>query len=273
VYRYEAAAVASNSGVQIRPLPDEHGVVSPHAIAAALEASRHHFPPISLVTIENTHMPAGGRPVPAGELADLAWAAAAHALPLHCDGARLFNAAVALGVPVHALAAPADTVMFCVSKGLAAPVGSLLCGRTAVIDEARAQRQRFGGAWRQAGMLAAGGIMAIETMAERLADDHARAQRLAATLADRFPGSVDPDTVRTNIVCARADRLPARFLPMLEERGIRAGTIDPETVRLCTHKDVDDTDVDRTVAAFDAIAREALESRRAPSEPEESPQA
>jgi threonine aldolase len=263
VYRYEAAAVASNSGVQIRPLPDENGVVSPHAISGALEAARHHFPPISLVTIENTHMPASGRPVPPSEVADLAWAAAAHALPLHCDGARLFNAAVALGTTVHALAAPTDTVMFCVSKGLAAPVGSLLCGRAAVIDEARAHRQRLGGGWRQAGMLAAAGIMAIEVMATRLAEDHERARRLAVALADRFPGSVDPDHVRTNIVCARVDRLPATFLTALDARGIRAGTIDPDTIRLVTHKDIDDSDVDRTIATFDALALEAVEARRA----------
>lgn len=263
VYRYEAAAVASNSGVQIRPLPDENGVVSPHAIAAALEGARHHFPPISLVTIENTHMPASGRPAPPSEVADLAWAAAAHALPIHCDGARLFNAAVALGTTVHALAAPTDTVMFCVSKGLGAPVGSLLCGRSSVIDEARAHRQRLGGGWRQAGMLAAAGIMGIEVMSTRLADDHERAHRLAVALADRFPGSLDPDTVRTNIVCARADRLPASFLSVLESRGIRAGMIDLETVRLVTHKDIDDADVDRTIAAFDALALEAVESRRA----------
>ena len=272
VYRYEAAAVASNSGVQIRPLPDENGVVSPHAIAAALEGSRHHFPPVSLVTIENTHMPASGRPRPASEVADIAWAAAAHAIPLHCDGARLFNAAVALGTTVHALAAPPDTVMFCVSKGLGAPIGSLLCGRTSVIDEARRQRSRFGGGWRQAGMMAAGAIMAIETMVDRLAEDHARAQRLAVALADRFPGSIDPGAVRTNIICARADRLPASFLTVLEGRGIRAGTIDPDTVRLCTHKDVDDSDIDRTIAAFDALALEAVESRRSTSPTEESPQ-
>ncbi|MGZ4691289.1 MAG: threonine aldolase family protein [Acidimicrobiia bacterium] len=263
VYRYEAAAVASNAGVQVRPLADEHGVVSPHAIASALEESRHHFPPISLVTIENTHMPASGRPVPASEVADVAWAAAAHALPLHCDGARVFNAAAALGTTVHALAAPTDTIMFCVSKGLGAPVGSLLCGRTAVIDEARAQRQRFGGAWRQAGMLAAAAIMAIEEMSKRLPEDHQRAHRLAVALSDRFPGSVDPDAVRTNIVCARMDRLPTTFLAVLDSRGIRAGTIDLETVRLVTHKDIDDDDVDRTIAAFDALALEAVEARRA----------
>lgn len=273
VYRYEAAAVASNAGVQVRPLPDENGVVSPHAIAAALDASRHHLPPISLVTIENTHMPASGRPVPASEVADLAWAAAAHALPLHCDGARLFNAAVALQTSVHALAAPTDTVMFCVSKGLGAPIGSLLCGRAAVIDEARAQRQRLGGSWRQAGMLAAGAIMAIEEGSLRLADDHARAHRLAVALAERFPGSLDPDTVRTNIVCARTDRLPATFLTVLESRGIRAGTIDLETVRLVTHKDIDDADVERTIAAFDALALEAVEARQArwPTDEETSP--
>lgn len=263
VYRYEAAAVASNSGVQIRPLPDEDGLVSTDSISAALEASRHHFPPISLVTMENTHMPACGRPCPANEVTDLAWAAAAHALPLHCDGARLFNAAVALKTPVRALAGPPDTVMFCVSKGLGAPVGSLLCGRTEVIDEARAQRQRFGGGWRQAGMLAAGAIVALEDMVERLADDHARAHQLAVALAERFPRSVDPTVVRTNIVCARADRLPANFLPALEAQGVRAGTIDPKTVRLVTHKDIDDADIARTIAAFDALVLDSVAASRA----------
>lgn len=266
IFRYEAAAVASNSGVQIRPLADEHGVVSPRSIAAALDATRHHFPPVSLVTVENTHMPASGRPAPASEIADVAWAAAAHALPLHCDGARIFNAATALQTTAHALAAPADTVMFCVSKGLGAPVGSLLCGRASVIDEARVMRGRLGGGWRQAGMLAAAGIMAIEEGSTRLEEDHARAQRLAVALADRFPGALDPDVVRTNIVCARADRLPPGFLAMLEARGVLAGTIDPETIRLVTHRDVDDADVDRTIAAFDALALEAVEARRARAE-------
>ena len=263
VYRYESAAAAGNAGVQIRPIPDDDGVVSPRAVAAALDSTRHHFPPISLVTIENTHMPASGRPFAASEVADLAWAAASHALPLHCDGARLFNAATALQTTVQALAAPADTVMFCVSKGLGAPIGSLLCGRAEVIAEARSQRARRGGGWRQAGMLAAGAIVAIEEGSERLADDHARARRLAVALAERFPGALDPETVRTNIVCARAERVPSTFLTVLESRGIRAGTIDPDTVRLVTHKDVDDADIDRTIAAFDALALEGAEARQA----------
>ena len=162
--------------------------------------------------------------------------------------------------------------MFCVSKGLGAPIGSLLCGRTAFIDAAREQRQRFGGGWRQAGMMAAAAIMAIESMPERLPEDHARAQRLAVALADRFPGSIDPRSVRTNIICARADRLPADFLTMLEGRGIRAGTIDADTVRLCTHKDIDDADIDHTIAAFDVLAADAVESRRSTWSSDESPQ-
>jgi threonine aldolase len=132
-----------------------------------------------------------------------------------------------------------------------------------VVDEARAQRARLGGAWRQAGMLAAGAIVAIEEMSERLPEDHARAHRLAVALAERFPGSVDPGVVRTNIVCARADRLPPSFLAELDSRGVRAGTIDPETVRLVTHKDVDDTDIDRAIAAFDALVLDAVASSRA----------
>jgi threonine aldolase len=262
IFRYEGAAAAVNAGVQVRTLPDDDGIVSPRAVTDVLEATRHHFPPVSLVTIENTHMPASGRPCSPGEVADLAWAAAAHALPMHCDGARLFNAAAALDVPVHSLASPPDTVMFCVSKGLGAPVGSLLCGTQAVIDEARAQRARLGGGWRQAGMLAAGAIVAIEDMSERLAEDHVRAQRLAVALAERFPGSVDPGAVRTNIVCARADRLPPTFLTVLDSHGVRAGTIDPDTVRLVTHKDVDDGDIDRTIAAFDALVLDAVAASR-----------
>ena len=159
------------------------------------------------------------------------------------------------GAAPSALIGGADTVMFCLSKGLGAPVGSLLCGPTDVIAEAREQRQRLGGGMRQAGMIAAAGIVALETMVERLADDHARARRIADALADRWPGSVDPATVRTNIVCARLEQLPDDFIARLAAAGVRGGTIDPRTVRFVTHKDVDDDDVARVIAAFDGLRR------------------
>lgn len=158
-----------------------------------------------------------------------------------------------MGSAPRELIGGADTVMFCLSKGLSAPVGSLLCGAADVIAEARVQRRRLGGGMRQAGVIAAAGIVALETMVERLVDDHARAHTLAEALARRWPGSVDPATIRTNIVCARLDALPDHFVGRLAATGVRVGTIDPRTVRFVTHKDVDDDDITRTIAALDDL--------------------
>jgi threonine aldolase len=261
VIRYEAAASAGNSGVQLRPLPDRDGVLDPRDLEVAIENQHHHLPPISAVTIENTHMPASGRPWRAGEVETVTAVASAHDLRVHCDGARIWNAAVALAVAPAELAATCDTVMFCLSKGLAAPVGSLLCGPADVMSEARAERSRLGGGMRQAGVIAAAGIVALEHMVDRLGDDHARAQRLASALADRFPDSVDPGAVTTNIVCAALEHLPDKIVERLEEVGVRCGTIDARTVRFVTHKDVDDDGLARAVDAIDAIAREEKGTR------------
>jgi threonine aldolase len=172
---------------------------------------------------------------------------------VHVDGARIWNAAIALGAAPKELVAGADTVMFCLSKGLSAPVGSVLCGPAALIADARLHRQRFGGGMRQAGIIAAAGIVALETMVERLADDHARARRLADALATRWPGSVDPELVRTNIVCADLHAVPDKFVERLRDAGVRCGTIDPRTVRFVTHKDVDDAAIDRAITALRAL--------------------
>ncbi len=254
IYRYENAASAVNAGVQIRPLADPDGAFAPDALRAALHTAEYHQPEVSLVAIENTHMPSGGRPHDVAWVGSIAAVAAGAGVPVHCDGARIFNAAVALGVPAAALCAPVDTVMFCTSKGLGAPVGSLLCGPADVIAAAAAHRQRLGGAMRQAGVIAAAALVALDTGIDRLADDHRRARRLAEILADGFPGSVDPEAVRTNIVCAATDALPATLLGRLAAEGIRAGTIDPATTRFVTHRDVDDADVERTAAALRSIA-------------------
>lgn len=250
VYRYEAAAGALNSGVQIRPLSDRDGLVTAEQVDAAVAGSKHHLPPVSLVWIENTHMPAQGRPWTVAEVGAVAGVARARGLPVHCDGARIWNASIALGIAPAQLVAECDTVMFCLSKGLGAPVGSLLCGTAAVIAEARAQRQRFGGSMRQAGVIAAAGIVALETMVERLADDHERARRLADAIVERFPAALDAQTVRTNIVCAAVSALPEDALPRLDRAGILAGTIDPSTIRFVLHKDVDDDDVERACRAI-----------------------
>jgi len=253
VYRHEAAAAAMNAGMQCRLLPDEGGLFTAGAVRDALEIRGYHRPEVSLLWIENTLMPSNGRPWTAAEVAAVAGVARETGLRVHCDGARIWNASVALGVLPRELAASCDTVMFCISKGLSAPVGSVLCGPADLIAEARAHRKRLGGGMRQAGIIAAAGVVALETMVERLADDHLRAERLAVALAERWPGSVDPDAVRTNIVCASASALPESFLERMLESGVALSSIDPYTYRLVTHKDVDDADLSRTISAFDAI--------------------
>ncbi len=253
VYRHENAAAALNSGVQVHPLADPDGLVTAEQIALAAAGSDHHLPTVSLVWIENTHMPAQGRPWTAAEVGAIVGAARAFGLPVHCDGARIWNAAIALGVAPAELVAGCDTVMFCLSKGLGAPVGSVLCGSAAVIAEARAHRHRFGGAMRQAGIIAAAGIVALETMVERLADDHARARRLAGAIAERFPGALDPAAVRTNIVCCPIGALPDQALERLGAVGILAGTLDPWTIRFVIHKDVDDDGIERACRAVDDL--------------------
>jgi threonine aldolase len=253
VYRYEGAAAPLNSGVQMHPLADSDGLLTAAQISLAARGSDYHLAAVSLVVIENSHMPAQGRPWTAAEVGAVVGAARERGLPVHCDGARIWNSAIALGVSPAELVAECDTVMFCLSKGLGAPVGSLLCGSAAVIAEARAQRQRFGGGMRQAGIIAAAGIVALETMVERLADDHARARRLADAIAERFPGAVDPETVRTNIVCCPISALPEQTLERLAADGILAGTLDPSTFRFVSHKDVDDDGIARACRAISQL--------------------
>jgi len=231
---------------QFHTIDDACGVLDVGAVRVAIDAAAHHHVEVSAVSAENTYMPASGAVMPLEALRELA----AFGLPLHLDGARLFNAQVASGTAMAAFAATATTVMSCLSKGLSAPVGSMLAGSADLIAAARFERARLGGGMRQAGVIAAAGIVALTEMVGRLAEDHARARRLADALARRFPGSVDPERVATNIVCAAADALPASFLDDLATQGVRAGTIDQATVRLVTHKDVDDADLDRAVAAI-----------------------
>lgn len=257
VYRYESGGAAANSGIQLRPLDDGAGFLTAAQIEAVAGDSEYHLPPIAALAIENTYMPASGRPWRLAELAPTIAAAHERGLAVHVDGARIWNAAVATGESPAALCAGVNTLMFCLSKGLSAPVGSILCGPRDLMDRARLMRHRLGGGMRQAGVLAAAGIVALETMVERLADDHARARRLAEVLADRFPGSIDPAIVETNIVCTNRDALPDHVVERLDERNVRVGAIDASTVRFVTHKDVDDDGIALAIAALDDLAREA----------------
>jgi threonine aldolase len=253
VYRYEHAAAAGNAGVQLHPLPDDDGLLAPADVAAALAGASAKLPPISALTIENTHMPACGRAWRPAELEAVLAEVRAAGIATHCDGARIWNAAIALDVSPAALLEGFDTAMFCLSKGLGAPVGSLLLGSRAAIDDARVDRHRLGGAMRQAGVIAAAGVVALETMVDRLRDDHARARRLAEAIAERFPGAVDPGAVETNIVCAAVAAFPSDAVGRLAAAGVLIGGIDPTTFRFVTHKDVDDADLTRAIAALDSL--------------------
>lgn len=251
VVAYENGAGAYNTGAQIHAVDDDRGSVSTAAFAEALAAVAHHQPETSVLCLENTHMPANGAIVPAETIAAIASTAATAGVGVHLDGARLWNASAASGVAMAAYAAPATTVMCCLSKGLCAPVGSLLAGSAAVIDEARGHRQRLGGGMRQAGIIAAAGIVAMREMFDRLADDHRRAALIADAVTERWPDSAPESrgAVATNIVTFPHDGSD-RLIAHLESEGVRAGTIAPGVVRLVTHHDVDDDDVERVRKAI-----------------------
>ena len=245
---YENGAGGRNAGVQFHSLADDDGSLDPADVRWAMEAAAHHYPVPSLICIENTHMPADGAPWPVDTLVEVVLAG--QGIPVHMDGARLFNAVVATGTSAAAYAAPVTTVMSCLSKGLAAPVGSVLAGPADVIDAARGERQRMGGGMRQAGIIAAAGIVALRTMVDRLAEDHERAARLAEAVAERWPeAGVDPTSIRTNVVTWHHPR-PFEVVDHLRTEGVLAGTIAPGVLRLVTHVDVDDDGIERAVKAL-----------------------
>jgi threonine aldolase len=248
VVAYEFGAAARNAGVQFHVLDDADGMLSPDAVTGARSLAAFHQPTVSLVCLENTHMAASGAPWSMERMQ--AVVEAAGDLPVHLDGARLFNAEVATGIPAAQWAAQATTVMCCLSKGLGAPVGSVLAGSAEAMSQGRVERKRLGGGMRQAGVLAAPGLVALGQMVDRLADDHARAARLAEVVAAQWPEcGLDPATVRTNIVTFTHPD-PESLLAHLAALGVWAGTIAPGVVRLVTHYDVDEAGIDRAVAAL-----------------------
>jgi threonine aldolase len=253
IVAYELGAAARNASVQFHAVDDDDGTIDPAAVRWVRQAADHHYPTAGLVCIENTHMAASGAPWSTEQLGALR--AAAGDLPVHMDGARLFNAEVATGVSAAEMAGYATTVMSCLSKGLCAPVGSVLAGPLDVIEEARIERKRLGGAMRQAGVLAAPGLVAMAKMIDRLAEDHERAGRLAGAVAERWPESgLDPATVRTNVVTF-AHPAPLRLIDELSAEGVLVGTIAPGVVRLVTHHDVGDAGIDRACSVIAGVER------------------
>jgi threonine aldolase len=263
IYYYEAGGLCVAAGLMPRPLPGHHGALDPAAVAEAIRPDDVHFPRTGLVCLENTHNRAGGTVITLEQTRAVAEVAHAAGVPLHLDGARIFNAALALGCDARELAAPADSVMFSLSKGLSAPVGSLLVGSRAFIERARRARKLLGGGMRQVGVLAAAGLVALEQMVDRLVEDHHHARLLGERLA-AIPGvTVDLATVQTNMVrfSTRPCGLEApEFVARLRARGVLAGARDRWTIRLVTHRHITAADVERAAAAVQAVAAEALEA-------------
>lgn len=262
-YYYEVGSISAVAGVIPRPIPGRLGYISPEQVRAAVRPSNVHFPIPRLLCLENTHNRAGGIPFGPQEMDPVCLTAHELGLAVHVDGARIFNAAVAVGVPPKQLVRYADSVMFCVSKGLSAPVGSVLVGRRDFIDRARRFRKMVGGGMRQAGVIAAAGIVALRTMVDRLAIDHANAKRLADGIAEIPTLSVDRARVRTNMVIVSVDRhtIAADFADRLKQVGVRALPTGPSTIRMVTHRHISADDIDRAIAAIRRTAS-ALAERR-----------
>jgi threonine aldolase len=255
LYNMESTSITFVSRVNPRPLPSNRGAMDPGLVERNIKKPSDHFPRTSLICLENTHNNWSGAVVPMGNLKAIREVADRHEVKIHFDGARIFNASHASGIPVREYADIGDSMMFCLSKGLSAPVGSMLTGPGDFIAYARRVRKALGGGMRQVGILAAAGIVALTEMRDRLKDDHERAKRLAFGI-DGLPGiDLKPENIETNIVILGFDHPSISFggfLAKLKENGILV-TTPPGGIRLVTHKDIDDEDVERAITAFRRI--------------------
>ncbi|MBI4198823.1 MAG: low-specificity L-threonine aldolase [Chloroflexi bacterium] len=257
ILMYEVASLAAFGGVQLRTVPnDERGMMDPDQVEAAMRPKDDHQPRTAMVAVENTHNRCSGAVLDSEDIGALAEVAHRHGAAFHIDGARIFNAAVALDAPPAELARPADTITFCLSKGLSCPVGSVVCGGKETIARVRRNRKMVGGGMRQAGIIAAAGIVALEGMVGRLKEDHDNAKRLAQGLA-RLPGiTLDPTRIQTNIVIFGVNDRPAEtFLEALKARGVLASFPERGKVRMVTHYGITGQDVDEALNVAEAITR------------------
>ncbi|MBI4734924.1 MAG: aminotransferase class I/II-fold pyridoxal phosphate-dependent enzyme [candidate division NC10 bacterium] len=256
IFNYEVAALVVLSAVQPRTLRGHFGILDPEEIRRAIRPPNIHAPRNTLIAVESSHNRGGGTCYPPETLREIRRIATANGMAVHLDGARIFNASIATGTPVRELAAQADSVTFCLSKGLGAPVGSVVVGTRAFIDRARRARKMFGGGMRQAGILAAAGVVALETMVDRLREDHENARVLAEGLAS-LPGIViDLSRLQTNIVIfnvKRKDLDAPGLIVKLAEHGIKAFATTPDSIRMVTHKDVDRAGILRTLEVLRTI--------------------
>jgi threonine aldolase len=245
VFLYEGAGAAAVTGVQIQQIATPAGVMSPEQVAAAVRPRNDfHFALTAALFLENTHNRHGGIVWPMASLKAVTTTAHDQGIRVHLDGARIFNAAVALGIDAAEIAAPADTVTFCISKGLGCPAGSLFCGSKESVEQARRWRKRLGGGMRQTGVLAAAGLVALETMVDRLSEDHANARTLAEGLAEMRGISCDLTRVQTNLVYFNLTEMSgAHFEEACRQRGLLGEAVDPYRIRFVTHDGITSTDV------------------------------
>ena len=255
IFNYEVAGAAVIGSVQMRPVKTARGFLAPVQVREALRPPNIHIPPTGLVCVENTHNRHGGTCCTPEEIEAVAAAAHAAGVPVHLDGARIFNAAVALKRPVADFARPVDSLTFCLSKGLGAPVGSLVCGSRELVTRARRVRKMLGGGMRQVGVLAAAGIVALDSMVDRLAEDHLNCRRLAEGVSRLPHVRLDLATVQTNIVIFRIEKDggAADLVTGCLARKVKIHQTGPATIRCVTHKDVDGDDIERALEAFREI--------------------
>jgi len=259
IYYNEVGSMSAVAGVLPWPITGRAGYMAPEQVRSAVRPQNVHYPPARLLCLENTHNRAGGVPFSPEETDAASSAAHELGLAVHLDGARIFNAAVALGVAPTALTRSADSVMFCVSKGLSAPVGSLLLGSAEFVGRARRFRKMLGGGMRQAGVLAAAGLVALQTMVSRLADDHRNAQRLARGIATTPGLHVDLDRVRTNMVLVKiADGglTASAMAQRLRAAGVLVLPSGPATLRLVTHRHISPAMIDHAVEVIREVNAE-----------------
>jgi threonine aldolase len=254
-FLYEGGGAASLGGIQLRPLSSDRGVLDAAQLSAAIRPTGDtHQPLTAAICIENTHNRHGGTCWPLAALAEARTIADRVGIPIHMDGARLFNAAVALGVEATEVAGYADTVSFCVSKGLGAPVGSVLCGPAQVIADARRWRKAVGGGWREAGVLAAAGVYGLEHMRDRLVEDHANARTLAEGLAEMPGVAIDLSRVETNLVIFDLRSMTSEaFLARCSERGLKGGSSVPGRIRFTTRYGIEPAHVQHALAVCSEV--------------------
>jgi threonine aldolase len=258
-FYYEAGGISALGGIHPHTVPNEpDGALRLEDIEAAIRPDNVHFPRTRLVCLENTHNRCGGAALSADYTHAVADLACRHGLAVHLDGARIFNAAVALGVDVRELVRGVDSLSLCLSKGLAAPVGSVICGSKAFVAQARRTRKVLGGGMRQAGIIAAAGIVAIEKMVDRIEEDHRNAARLAEGIAGLKGLSIDLATVQTNIVCFQVTdkALTAdEFLGKLAAAGVRMLSVGPGRIRAVTHYGITSGDIDLALSVMTDVMR------------------